>query len=222
VRHFALLDVLPHQLSTRVLHFVRDDPNNHNLLQEGRPFIMRFQQQSPIVLYSVMKKQIQKALDVLIGQPLWSSGRTDDLEWFQFGQRRTVKSRRGDAKEVGEYALHIQCAWRIRHGDQVVVGGHDLYYPPEERDDRPEDFDWEVLGANRRDRRIAELFQNETRQFLAGKIEVGEAGSFTILFDDEYALDVLPDDSLSDEHWRLFKPSSEEPHFVVTGKGLKT
>jgi hypothetical protein len=84
-----------------------------------------------------------------------------------------------------------------------------------------DDFDWDVQGANRRDKRIAELFQNETRQFLVRKVEVGEAGGFTIIFDDEYALDVFPDDSLSDEHWRIFKPSAEEPHFVVTGKGLE-
>ena len=53
------------------------------------------------------------------------------------------------------------------------------------------------------------------------KVEAAEAGSFTIIFDDEYALDVFPDDSLSDEHWRILKPSAEEPHFVVTGKGLE-
>jgi hypothetical protein len=167
-----------------------------------------------------MREQIQQALDSLIGMALWSSGRAADLEWFQFGRRRTVAARSG-TKEVGEYALHIQCGWRIRRGDQVVVGGRDLYYPPEENDGPMDDFDWDVQGANRRDKRIAALFQNETRQFLVRKVEVGEAGGFTIIFDDEYALDVFPDDSLSDEHWRIFKPSAEEPHFVVTGKGLE-
>ena len=77
-----------------------------------------------------MREQIQKALDSLVGMALWSSGRAADLEWFQFGQRRTVTARNG-TKEVGEYALHIQCGWRMRCGDQVVVGGRDLYYPPE-------------------------------------------------------------------------------------------
>ena len=167
-----------------------------------------------------MREQIQKALDSLIGMALCSSGRAADLEWFQFGRRRTVAARSG-TKEVGEYALHIQCCWRIRRGDQVVVGGRDLYYPPEESDGPMDDFDWDVHGANKRDKRIAELFQNETRQFLVRKVEVGEAGGFTIIFDDGYALDVFPDDSFSDEHWRIFKPSAEEPHFVVTGKGLE-
>ena len=165
-----------------------------------------------------MREEIQKALGVLSGKPLWSSGRAADLAWFQFGDRRTVKGFRGDAKEVGEYALHVQCAWRIRHGEQVVVGSRDLYVPPEESDDRPENFDWDVQGANRRDKRIADLFQNETRRFSVKQILVGEAGSFTIVLDDEYALDVFPDDSLSDEHWRIFEPSSEVPHFVLSGK----
>jgi hypothetical protein len=168
-----------------------------------------------------MRDEIQKALDILIDKPLWSSGRAADLAWFQFGGRRTVKGLRGDAKEMGEYALHIQCAWRIRRGDQVVVGSSDLYVPPEESADRPENFDWDVQGATRRDKRIAELFQNETRQFLVKRILIGEAGSFTIVLDSEYALEVFPDDSLGDEHWRIFAPSSEVSHFVVTGKGLK-
>ena len=169
-----------------------------------------------------MRTQVQKALEVLIGEPLWSSGRAADLEWFQFGQRRSVKDVRGDTKEVGEYSLHVQCAWRISHGDQVIVGSRDLYYPPEEIDDPPDDFDWDVQGANRRDKRIAQLFENETRQFLVRQVEVGAAGSFTIVLDDDYALEVFPQDSLSGEHWRIFRPYVEEPHFVLTGKGLDT
>ena len=167
-----------------------------------------------------MKEEIQRSLEPLIGIPLWSSGRAADLEWFHFGQSRTVTAH-GRTKEVGEYALHIQCAWRIRHGDRVVVGSRDLYNPPQESDDL-ENFDWEVQRANRRDRGIAELFQNETRQFMVRDVEVSEAGAFTISFDDEYDLDVFPDDSLSGEHWRIFKPSGEEPHFVVTGEGLES
>jgi hypothetical protein len=144
------------------------------------------------------------------------------LEWFQFGQRRTVKSALGGAKQVGEYALHVQCAWRIRHKGQVIVGSRDLYYPPEEGVDRPADFDWDVQGANRRDKCIGQLFQTETRQFLVLEVEVGEAGSFTIILADDYALDVFPDDSLSGEHWRIFKPYAEEPRFIVTGHAVET
>jgi hypothetical protein len=172
-----------------------------------------------------MKERIQDALAVLIGQPLWSSGRAADLAWFEFGGRRTVKDSRGEDHEVGDYALHVQCAWRIRCGNRVVVGSRDLYYPPEETpdetNDRPEDFNWDVQGSNRRDKHIAELFQNETREFFVQKVEAGEAGSFTIIFDQGYALDVFPDDSLSGEYWRFFRPYRGEPHFVITGSGIQ-
>jgi hypothetical protein len=95
----------------------------------------------------------------------------------------------------------------------VVVGNHDLYYPPEETSDRPQDFNWEPLGSNRRDKRIAVLFQGETRQFLVRRIEVGEAGR------SGYCL-------IMTMLWmcfsRIFNPCVEGPHFVVTGKGLET
>jgi len=61
-----------------------------------------------------MKEQIEKALQVLVGLPLWEAGRVVDLEWFEFGARRTVLEKdgrnRGKSREVGEYALHAQCA----------------------------------------------------------------------------------------------------------------
>jgi hypothetical protein len=167
-----------------------------------------------------VKAEIEEALNVLVGKPLWSSGRAVDLEWFQFGQRRTVTAFPGETKEVGEYALHVQCAWRIIRDDAVVVGSRDLCYPPAEADDEPLDFDWEH-NPNRRDVRIAELFQNETRQFVVREVQVQNAGSFTLVLDDGYALDVFPHGSLSGEHWRLFKPYVAGPDFVVTGKGLE-
>ena len=95
-------------------------------------------------IISTMKQQIQTALDVLIGQSLWSSGRAADLEWFEFGSRVTVKDSRGETKQVGEYALHVQCAWRIRCNGKVVVASRDLYYPPEENEEGPADFNWDV------------------------------------------------------------------------------
>jgi hypothetical protein len=42
-----------------------------------------------------MREQVQKALDVLVGESLWVSGRAADLEWFAFGPRRGVKGFRG-------------------------------------------------------------------------------------------------------------------------------
>lgn len=167
-----------------------------------------------------MRNEIEKALAPLIGESLWSSGRAADLEWFQFGERKTVKDYRGEERVVGSYALHVQCAWRITCHDKVVVASRDLYSPSGESSEPAENFHWDT-SPNRRDLQIEELFQHETRQFLVIDIEVRRAGSFTLLLEEGYMLDVFPDDSMQGEYWRLFKPYTGAPHFVLTGEGLR-
>ncbi len=46
-------------------------------------------------------------------------------------------------------------------------------------------------------------------------------GSIRLHLTGGYALEVFPDDSLKDEHWRLFQPYTEELHFVLTGSGIE-
>lgn len=160
-----------------------------------------------------MKEQLEDALKVLNNQPLWSAGRAADLLWLQFGERRTVKSYLGKVKVVGEYALHVQTSWRILHEDCVIVGNNDLYDPATENAGS-QDFDWKTGAPTRLDSRLTELFENETRQFLTRHIQVGRAGSFSLILDEGYALEVFPDDSSNREHWRLFSPYRDMEHFI--------
>jgi hypothetical protein len=141
-----------------------------------------------------MKKEVQEALSVLVGKLLWSCGNAAGLEWFSFGERRTVSGLRGE-KEVGEYALHVQCAWRIISDECILVGGSDVHRP---------------LG-------------NDSRcpNLVVQGVEAYEAGHFVILLEKNSALEVFPDDSSEDEHWRLFKPYSDDPHLVFKGGGLQ-
>src|SRR5215475_8435226 len=81
-----------------------------------------------------MRNEIESSLQALIGQPLLSAGRAADLEWFQFGKPQTVMNSRGETKTVGEYALHIQCAWRIRDSAGIIVASRDRYEPAEADD----------------------------------------------------------------------------------------
>ncbi len=48
-------------------------------------------------------------IKILRGQSLWSVNRAADSLTLQFGQRRTITAH-GHKKDVGEYALHIQCS----------------------------------------------------------------------------------------------------------------
>src|ERR1700743_2393557 len=150
-----------------------------------------------------MTKQIEEALGVLVGLPLWAIGRAADLAWFEFGNRRTIKSRNGVEKEVGDYALHVQCAWRITFGDKIVTGRGDIFCAPEQTDEpTPTDFNWE--NGNKFDKVVRHLLENESRQFIAQSVNAGDAGSLTLTLSSGFKLDVFPEDSESGEHWRFF------------------
>ena len=156
-----------------------------------------------------------------MGLPLWALGRAADLAWFEFGDRRTVLSHPGKEKLVGDYALHIQCPWRITRGGKIITGRGDIFCTPEESEEStPAEFDWQK--GNRFDRIVAVLFDNEQCQFAVQSVRVGEAGGLVIELEDGYKLEVFPHDSESAEHWRFFKPYSDEPHLVFSGTGLQT
>jgi hypothetical protein len=88
-----------------------------------------------------MRNELESSLQALIGLPLLSAGRAADLEWFLFGSSRTVTNFKGETRVVGEYALHVQCAWRIRDSARIIVASNDLYEPTEVIEDS-ENFDW--------------------------------------------------------------------------------
>jgi hypothetical protein len=169
-----------------------------------------------------MKDKIRQAASGLIGLPLWDAGRACDLAWFAFGGRRTVRDFYGKHLEVGEFALHVQCAWRLVQGESTIFGNRDLYYPAGwemDSPDFPRNFNWDVQGANRLDERLGLFFQNENKGLVVERVEAGLAGALQVFFRDETVLEILPNDSLEGEHWRLFRAYRDEPHFVVTGKG---
>ena len=170
-----------------------------------------------------MREEIQLAAAQLIGNPLWGCGRAADMATFQFGPRTERIDRHGKAYWVGEFALHVQCPWRIVREDGVVVGSQDLYYPAEydPKIGVPEEFDWN-RDPTRCYHLLSALFDNETREFIVQAIDVGSAGGVRVLLNHGLALEVFPCDSLEREHWRLFKLGSEEKHFVVTGNGIES
>lgn len=169
-----------------------------------------------------MKAKIEEALHCLIGLPLWNASRAADLESFQLGTRHIVPSHRGGTKEVGDYALHVQCAWRIVGAEGIVVASRDRYYPAGNPDEDPPDFEWYRSGTNRCDEQVAMFFKNKTNTPLVVEaIQADPVGSLRLTLNNEFALEVFPDDSLAGEHWRLFQPFNDNDHFVVTGLAVK-
>lgn len=129
--------------------------------------------------------------------------------------------RGGEIKEVGDYALHVSCAWRIVGSGGIVIASRDRYYPAGDPDQEPLEFKWDVPGANRCDERVAAFFgEHKDDPLLVQAIEVDWVASVNLTLSHGFVLQIFPDDSLPDEHWRLFQPATGVEHFVVTGQGI--
>jgi hypothetical protein len=153
-----------------------------------------------------------RALQQLSDLALRDIGRAANMLWLAIGELRESVSPLGNPRIVGEWALHVQCVWRICQRGHIVVGYRDFYYG---ESGEPLD-DWDTPGNSRFDTTVAALRQ----QFAAAppfikSIIVDEVGGFSIHLTGDYRLDVFPDHSKTEcEHWRLFRPGDDQSHFV--------
>lgn len=163
----------------------------------------------------LMKEQVELA--ELQGKKLWRSLRASNMAMFDFGEHRVVRDFRGTEKQVGELALHVQCAWRITEKGRVVMGGHDLYYPADHQPGAivPDEFDWEH-HPNRLDQLVSRFFQNGHREYVVTAVQPGNSGAASLCLDDSLFLELFPDHSLLIESWRLFR-SGQPGHLVFAG-----
>jgi hypothetical protein len=171
-----------------------------------------------------MKDQIELVLHNAIGLPIWSIGRGADLEWFAIGvERKEVHLEKGGSKVVSEFALHVQCAWRIVGPEGIIVASRDRYYPAGVDPYKDlEEFDWDIPGANRCDERVARLLElRQDRPLTILSVKSDNVGSVYFTLADEFSLEIFPDSSVLSEYWRFFRPNSDELHFVVGSKGIE-
>ena len=169
------------------------------------------------------EERVQRELQKLVGLDLTATARAADMRGFHFGKLRPYRGR-----TVREFALQVQCAWRIAAPEGVLTGRSDLWEPVE--DLSGEDFerwDWERDG-NLQDRRIAEWLGHDDPRagacldavnppvVLAARATL--CGGAEIDFSGGSCLTLFPAGSAG-EDWRLFRPGGDEdtPHFVVAG-----
>ena len=168
-----------------------------------------------------MKEQIEGFIKALVSLPLRDALRAADMEMFHFGRLVEVSTRSG-TMEVGEYALHVQCAWRLAGPRGIVVGSGDRYYPAGDPNREPEGFDWSEPGSNRCDERMGIfLREHATVPVVVQSVAVDGLGSLRFGLSDGFSLEVFPDDSLGGELWRLITRVNGSEHFVVTGHGIE-
>src|SRR5688572_2366118 len=68
------------------------------------------------------QNKVQQVAESLIGLRLSAARRAADMRVFHFGDMREE-----NGGTLGQYALHVQCPWRIDGPQGIITGRHDLW-----------------------------------------------------------------------------------------------
>ena len=168
-----------------------------------------------------LKRDIEKATQCLVGLSVCHLGYAGNMRGIHFGNARKVAG-----VFVGDYALHLQCPWRLEGGGRILTGFQDYYTPAS---DQPEEG-WlpESGTGNLQEEVLAQVF--DLPKFGAGPLvrarhnpkvvvrTLGDSlGGLVVLFTGRLRLRVFPAASV-EEHWRIFQPKRRVRHFVVDGR----
>src|SRR4051812_10247857 len=136
---------------------------------------------------------LPQLLQALVGMPLWACGRSCDLQWFALGSRIHVPARGGGTREVGQYALHVQCAWRLCRADAILVGSADRS-APRDPDAAGEDFDWAAPGTTRCDALVDEVMgRYEDAPLTVVRVSLEPNATLRLYLSEAHVLEVFPD-----------------------------
>jgi hypothetical protein len=176
--------------------------------------------------------KIKQQLSLLIGLPVCIARHAGNMLGLHFGSIKSVSSIR-NGKEfkgtAGDFALHVQCVWRIENSTSIITASADLYYSAE----TGKFFDYLPNGniknenkENLQDKKLGDLLQgydpetrshtNATKLLVVEAVEADKFGGASIFLSGGYRFVMFPTTS-RDEYWRLFKPNTDEKHFVVSG-----
>jgi hypothetical protein len=156
------------------------------------------------------RKQVIAALSQIIGLPLTAARRAADMRTFQFGTLRPVE--RGS---VGDFALHVQCPWRVEGPDGIVTGRLDLWEPVEDNGPFDENWDYEK-SPNVQDARLEQWLATNEVPLVVKSVEADEFGGAAISLGQGFVLRLFPAGTRG-EDWRLFRPKTGAPHLVIIG-----
>jgi hypothetical protein len=167
-----------------------------------------------------IKAEIARSLTRLFGLPLSIARDAADLKNFGFG---TIKPHPSGKGTIGQYALHLQCPWRIVGSDGIVTGSSD-YYEPVEQDGEVDLEDRQASSLQRK--RLGELLRsydagtrswvNGTDRLAVEAVVVHDFGGFELELSGNFRLQVFPCGSRG-EDWRFFEPGTESEHLVIAG-----
>ena len=155
----------------------------------------------------------------LVGKSVCKIGRAAAMCWIHFGWPMEIEML-GRKRILGEFALDLDCPWRIRNSSGgIELGSADMFVPTS-RHVLDEDFNWDVQGNNLFDEKAKLLFP-EGSQITVTAVGLSGNCDLTITFSNGLCLESFVNASSQEECWRLFMPCLEHGDLVVTGVGIE-
>jgi len=160
-------------------------------------------------------------MKILEGERFRSIGRASDMCWISFGQTIKVKDYKGNEKEKGTYALHLQSPWRIidQSTEKIIIASSDIYEPNTSLQ-WSEEFEWDKMGSNLFDEKV-EKWNNEQDVVYVLSVNANNFGDIEMKFSNDFIFNSFMNMSSDEEGWRFLKCGSDEHHMIGTGRGIK-
>lgn len=155
----------------------------------------------------------------LIGKNVYGIGRAAAMCWIHFGRPVEIELR-GRKRILCEFALDLDCPWRLRNSSgSIELGSADMFAPASGYD-LDVDFDWEIQGSNLFDEKVKLLFPEDSQIVVTS---AGWNGNYdlTITFSNGLCLESFVNAS-REECWRLFMPDLEHEDLIMTGTGIES
>lgn len=121
-----------------------------------------------------------------------------------------MPERDGGAKAVHDWAIQVQCPWRISQSGRIVIAYRDFYYS-----DVPLS-NLAVLTKSRFNTVLETLCAEfDATPPVVDAVETDDSGGFSVHLSHDYRLEVFPAESTeSGKQWRVFQPGIQGRSFV--------
>lgn len=181
----------------------------------------------------IISENEKSLLSVLNDQKLKSISRVGTMVSLGFGDlvknKVVQKTEEGNfiTKEVfvPQYALHIDCSFRIKCGNSIMMSQRDMFCPNSEMiksaNFNEDEFEWDIIGNNSFDEKAQKHFVDTGLDFTIKKININSCGDLKILLSNDFSIEVFVDSSEKEECWRFFEVGNADgTHLVVSGDVL--
>lgn len=159
----------------------------------------------------------QLSFNELIGLPLSCISRCVNMVCIFFGQDIIKEFPNGKIKVFSEYAIHIQCGFRMMLDEKILLASMDIYEPVYEVS---ENFDWDVKGNNMFDKKTESVLKI-VKNSKVKEVRLNPIGDLTLVLDNNIIIEVIVISSLNEENWRFLSSSTSKPHLVMIGNKLE-